>query len=457
MTSECSTDFCRAFPDRVPFDGVVPAATGPSLASTMHATSVPAVSLAVVVDGKVAWSGAWGVTNSAARPVSTSTAFQAGSISKTVAAFCALQLVDRGYFGLDDVVNEIAGKPLLRTADDSWHPRVTVRQLLSHTAGINVGGYPGYPTSPHPDGREVIEGSSRTNTPPVRVIGIPGTRFSYSGGGFVVLQEVIAAATRMAFDRVAADVLFSAAGMVRSTYAQDAEDPDRASGHRDDGTQLEGAYRRYPEMAAAGLWTTATDLARFLTVLMRARRGEADALISPELAAQMFTPQSEEAYGLGIQLSRHGDREWFGHPGDTQGFEADLLGTSQGLGLAVMANADLSRSVINAVRASVARLHSWPAVPGVTANPARPAPAPPVGRYVDDHGRTIEVQATARGAKVTVDGQPPLPLRWDGSGGWTSDEVNVTLMSDGPTRVRLLQTLQHGPVPAVVADLVHDR
>jgi CubicO group peptidase (beta-lactamase class C family) len=254
---------------------------------------------------------------------------------------------------------------------------VTVRQLLSHTAGTNVGGYPGYASASYPSGLEVIEGSSRTNTPPVRVTSIPGTRFSYSGGGYVVLQEIIAAVTGRAFERVAGDVVFAAAGMTRSTYAQDVADPDRACGHRHTGAPLDrGGHRRYPEMAAAGLWTTATDLARFMTELMRARADEPDALISPELAAQMFTPQSEASYGLGLRLSRHGDSEWFGHGGDTQGFEAELLGTSRGLGLAVMTNADMSGGLINAIRAAVARLHWWPAVPGVTVHDGRSAPQP---------------------------------------------------------------------------------
>ena len=424
----------------------------------MQTISVPAVSVAAVVDGKVAWSGAWGVTSTTdPQPVNPSTVFQAGSISKNVAAFCALQLIERGQFGLDDVIDKIAGRRLLRTVDDTWQAQVTVRQLLSHTAGTNNGGYPGYATAVHPDGLEVIEGSSRTNTPPVRVVGVPGTRFSYSGGGYVVLQEVIAAATGMTFDRVAAEVLFSAAGMTRSTYAQDIQDPDRASGHRDDGTPLEGGFRRYPEMAAAGLWTTATDLARFLTVLMQARRGAADALISPDLSAQMFTPHSEASYGLGIRLSPHPDNEWFGHGGDTQGFEADLLGTSQGLGLAVMTNADMSVHVINAVRAAIARLHSWPAVPGVVASVGIPAPAPPAGCYADADGRRFRVEATPAGASLTWDKQPVLPLRWDGTGGWTSSEVNVTLMADGPSRVRLLQTLDHGPVQALTAEMIHDK
>ncbi len=453
MTTPISSDYRYLFEAEVPFDGRVPSPTGRTLDAAMTATQVPAVSVAAVVDEDVRWAGAWGRAGTDdPREVTTATLFQAGSISKTVAAFCALRLIDAGHFGLDDNVNDVAATSLIESSLGEWNPRVSVRQLLAHTAATNNGGYPGYSSPSIPDGREVIRGSERTNTPPVRVIGLPGTRFSYSGGGYVVLQEMISAVTGHRFEDVAEEVLFHPAGMSRTTYDQHDADPDRAFGHRDGLKQLDGGYRRYPEMAAAGLWTTATDLARFLGELMRARRGAPNALISHALAGEMFRPQSDESYGLGVRLSRHLDSEWFGHGGDTEGFAADLLGTSEGLGVAIMTNADVSWHVINAIRAAVGRLHAWPGMPIPVSTAA--APPPPVGDYLTTEGIELRLERTDSGATMTLAGQRSLPLSWDGAGGWTSAELSLKIVPTSANRLVILQTRQHGPVTPLTADKV---
>ena len=166
--------------------GLISAPEGPTLEHAMRALAVPLESPWLrSVNGQVAWSDGWGVVGAdGSQRVDGATMFQAGSISKMVAAVLTLRLVDAGLFGLDDLVAEVAGEPLLVAADGSWHPQVSLRQLLAHAGGVNNGGFPGYPTDDYPRPREVIAGSDRTNTPPIRVIGLPGTAFSYSGGGY---------------------------------------------------------------------------------------------------------------------------------------------------------------------------------------------------------------------------------------------------------------------------------
>jgi CubicO group peptidase (beta-lactamase class C family) len=189
------------------------------LAPLLQRLRIPAVSIAVVRGGGLAWAHAWGVA-AAGRPdpVTPRTLFQAGSISKPVAAMCALRLAAQGRLDLDADVNEVLVAWKV-PANHGWQPRVSVRQLLSHTAGLTVHGFPGYPLDqPAPSLVEVLQGSG--NTPPVRVGTIPGLQFSYSGGGYCVLQQLLVDLTGLAFPELAQELVLGPLGMGDSSYQQ---------------------------------------------------------------------------------------------------------------------------------------------------------------------------------------------------------------------------------------------
>jgi CubicO group peptidase (beta-lactamase class C family) len=403
---------------------------------------VPAVSVAVISDGSVAAPRAWGVRDSeSGEPATPETLFQAGSISKPVAAMCALRLVAQGGLELDVDVNE-----LLRSwkvpANPGWQPRVTVRQLLGHTAGLTVHGFPGYPRGTNaPSLVGVLDGEG--NTPPVRVSTIPGLQFSYSGGGYCVLQQLLIDVTGQSFPDLARELVLDPFGMSDSTYEEPLPEPlwpRAASGHRQGGAPVAGSWHVYPEMAAGGLWTTPTDLARFLIAIQQARAGAADAFLPRELTEEVLTPQAPNVpYGLGLQLEGEGDSFLFGHGGDDQGFNAWAGAYADlGLGAVVMTNSDVGWMLLGPIRDAIARAYGWPGVRPPSAEAAQPRLETDAyaGAYRTDDGKAIDVERGDTGLTLVVPGQDPIELRPAGGDEWSARVVKARVVfaseEDGP-------------------------
>jgi CubicO group peptidase (beta-lactamase class C family) len=241
---------------------------GLDLATALAVLHGPSISVALIDGGGLAWARVWG-------DASVSTRYQAASLSKLVTAVAALRLVEQGRLALDRAVNADLG--IWHVPDSELtrgHP-VTLRGLLSMTGGIGVPGYLGYvPGTPLPNLLQILNGEAPANSPPVRVAYVPGTRFAYSGGGgYEVVQALIEAATHLPFNEALQDLVLRPAGMEHSLFAQPlpAEfSADAARGHYDDGRELPGGWRVMPELAAGGLWSTATDLARLLIEVGRA-------------------------------------------------------------------------------------------------------------------------------------------------------------------------------------------
>jgi CubicO group peptidase (beta-lactamase class C family) len=215
-----------------------------SLAEVMAQCNIPGVGLAVVADGGIVWAGGFGVRSAeSGDAVDAETIFQAGSISKPVAALCALRLVTDGTLALDEDVNDHLTSWRV-PAFAGWSPRLTLRQLLSHTAGLTVHGFPGYPRNAKaPDLIDVLEGCG--NTAAVRVRTVPGLQFSYSGGGYCVLQQLLIDVTGEPFPELARALVLEPLGMRDSTYEQPLPQlrwPQAASGHRTAGRPVDGGW-----------------------------------------------------------------------------------------------------------------------------------------------------------------------------------------------------------------------
>jgi CubicO group peptidase (beta-lactamase class C family) len=240
---------------------------------------VPGMSIAVINGGKIEWAGAYGVTEFGGTvPVDTGTLFQAGSISKPVAAMGALKLVEQGRLALDDDVNTRLLSWKVPDAPAANGKKVTLRELLSHSAGLTVHGFPGYEMGkPVPTIVQVLDGTPPANTAAVRIDTEPGTIWRYSGGGITVMQLLMEDVTHEPFAAYMQRAVLGPIGMRQSTYEQPlppARARRAASGHEQTDTPVPGRFHVYPEMAAAGLWTTPSDLARWAMEVQRAGRGE---------------------------------------------------------------------------------------------------------------------------------------------------------------------------------------
>ena len=222
---------------------------------------VPGLSLAIIQDGKIIEARAYGVTDRGiTRSVGTTTLFQAGSISKSVAALGALHLVERGKLDLDTDVNAALKSWKLPSSEFTTSKPVTLRGLLSHTAGLTVHGFPGYDTdSVVPSLVQVLDGAKPANTDAIRVEAIPGASWNYSGGGYTIMQQMVIDVTGQRFPDFMRQTVLAPLGMTQSSYEQPLPAPlaaTTAAGHYQDGRIVRGRWHLYPEMAAAGLWTT---------------------------------------------------------------------------------------------------------------------------------------------------------------------------------------------------------
>jgi CubicO group peptidase (beta-lactamase class C family) len=319
------------------------------------------LSIAVIQNGKID-ARAYGVIAGGGAAVSTTTLFQAGSISKPVAAMGALKLVEQGRLSLDEDVNAKLKGWKVPENEFTKAEKVTLRRLLSHSAGLTVHGFPGYDvTARMPSVVEVLDGAG--NTAAVRVNVVPGTLSRYSGGGYTVMQLLVSDVTGKPFPQYMSESVLGPAGMSRSTYQQPLP-PDRASqtasGYYSDGRAVSGKWHVYPEMAAAGLWTTPTDLARFAIEVQQALAGKSSKVLSQAMTKQMLTVQMG-SYGLGLALSGSSAGRRFGHNGRDEGFDAAMLARMEGgQGVVVMINKNDNSRLLPRMVEFVARKYSWP-------------------------------------------------------------------------------------------------
>ena len=331
-----------------------------SLADRMAELGVPGVSVAVLVDGEIAWARGYGLADvESDRPVTTNTLFQAASISKPVAALAALRLVESGRVDLDGDVN--AHLTSWRVPDNAFTEQgpVTLRGLLTHRAGLTVWGFPGYgPDEDVPDGPGVLDG--RGNTDPVRVYKAPGESWQYSGGGYTVMQQLVADMAGKPFAAVMREEVLDPIGMSRSTYEQPIppeRQDDIATGYRSDGERVPGGWHTYPEQAAAGLWTTPSELALYAREMQRAWKGESTRVLGEALAREMLTPDADD-WGLGPAISEDGER--FRHGGSNQGFRCTFAAYIDGDdGVFVMTNSDSGSELAAEIAITVAQAYGW--------------------------------------------------------------------------------------------------
>ena len=336
---------------------------GWTIEERMKFYKVPGLSVAVIKDFKVAWAKAYGVKDLQTKePVTTETLFQAGSISKSVNAAIAMKKVEQGKISLDDNINDKLVTWKLPENELTAKSKVTLRRILSHTAGTNVHGFPGYAIGDKiPTLAQILDGKAPANTPPIRVDLVPGMAFLYSGGGITISQLALMDIEKKPYPQIASETVLKPLNMTNSTYSQPLPAdwrPKAATGYRTNGEEVEGKIHIYPEMAAAGLWTTPTDLAKFAIEMQLSLAGKSNKILTKESVDTMTTGGKGDA-GLGFFIEKHGNALYFGHGGSDEGFTSQLLvSRDKGYGVAVMVNSDAGGILQEVVRA-VAKECGW--------------------------------------------------------------------------------------------------
>lgn len=389
------------------------------LAERMAHWGVPGLSVAVVAPGQPVWTAAHGIADAASgSPVTADTIFQAASISKPVTSLGVLRLVAEGLLDLDADVNSYLRTWQVRAARGDWRPRVTLRQLLSHTAGATVHGFPGYRRGTRlPSLLQVLDGLPPANSAPVCVDTLPGAQFRYSGGGTSVVQLVMEEVTGEPFAALMGRLVLKPLGMARSAYGRPVDEGAAAHGHRTGGAPVEGGWHVYPELGAAALWTTPTDLARVVVGVQASLAGAPGALLPRDLARDAVRCQPGSGYGIGWEVAGG----MFRHTGGNEGYRCVLTGSvGGGYGAVAMTNSDHGDALYAEVLATIGEALGWEG--------PRPSAA---GRYALRHDFVLDVEERDGGLWLRVPGQAGFPLEADGAGGFVAAPLSVGVTFDG--------------------------
>jgi CubicO group peptidase (beta-lactamase class C family) len=340
-----------------------------TLSDRMKYYQVEGLSIAVVHNFVVEWAKGYGWADvSEHRPVTTRTLFQAGSISKSLNAVGVMLLVQRHQLDLNTDINNYLKRWKFPYDSVPKGRKITLGNLLSHTGGLSIHGFPGYVRGDSiPTIEEILDGKKPANTGAVRSIAEPGTKFIYSGGGITISQLIVDNVTGQPYAEFMAHDVLQPMGMDNSSYTQPPpESPDRATGYLRGETVVPGKYHIYPEQAAAGLWTTPTDLGKYIVETQLANEGKSTKVLDQATTRTRLSPYidsidaSGTRTGMGVFLFQRGGRHYFNHNGSDVGFLSSYYGCLEsGDGVVVMINNDINNTLLKEVINSVAKVYHW--------------------------------------------------------------------------------------------------
>lgn len=322
---------------------------GVTMFERMDKWNIPGVSFTIIRNGEIEASYAYGrKKRNRKEPVTIKTMFQAASISKSIFATAVMRLSEQGVLNLDVNINQYLKDYHVSTFDGKEHD-ITLRMILSHTAGLNIHSFPGYQHGQKiPTLQQIIEGKRPANTDELFLYMEPGKEFSYSGGGYVLAQKIVCGLLNKDFEDIMQEIVLHPFGMKNSTYLlplpKDMES-DIAFGIDSYDLQIKKGYCIMPELSAAGLWTTPYDLAMYGVEMMKALKGDSK-LIKKETAQAMINPVTP-FYGLGFFIGEKNGIKCFEHRGSNTGFHSGMsFYPLSGNGVAVMVNADRGEPLV---------------------------------------------------------------------------------------------------------------
>ncbi|NHZ36138.1 serine hydrolase domain-containing protein [Massilia rubra] len=337
-----------------------------SMPALMARLQVPGVSIAVVKDFNIHWAKAYGVADAqTGRLLDTESRFQAASISKPVTALAAMRLVRQNRLNLDADINTMITSWQVPRSALTRHQAVTPRSLLSHTSGADDGfGFPGYePGAPLPTLVRILDGQPPSNVGKVVFARAPFEAFKYSGGGLVIMQLALTQLSGRPFAPFMTSSVLAPLRMSNSSFEQPpapGHSARAALAHDEHGQRMAAPWHVYPEQAAAGLWTTPSDLAKFIIEIQTALRGPNGKILDQRTAKDMLAPAGVGPFAVGLPVDRRGAGWYFSHSGDNWGYRAWMIGhVRKGYGLVIMTNGDNGMALINQIADRVEKAYDW--------------------------------------------------------------------------------------------------
>ncbi len=405
-----------------------------SLYNRMRYYHTPGVSVAVINNGKLEWARGFGVKDfNSDDTIGIHTLFEAGSVSKPVFALGVMKLKQDGTLDLDKDVNQYL-KSWKIPSNNDWQPIITLRQLLSHTAGTTVHGFPGYTKSEKiPSLPQLLNGAAPSNTNAVLVNILPGTQFRYSGGGTTIAQLTVMDVAGKSFPEIMREKLFDPLKLEYSTYEQplpDSKEPLASSASPWKGQPINGRYHVYPEMAAAGLWTNPGELALLVLEVQKALEGKST-FFKKETIEEMLKPQKVASHiGIGFFLESKGDSARFGHNGWDEGFVALLTAYKKGgKGAIIMVNSNEGYSIMDELARAIAKEYDWPDFLPSSIKDAKDSTGKTeyTGSYYNKDSIEMKIIMLNNQPQLIYQHQHPLPLQRSAESFYYSPSMNFKI------------------------------
>jgi CubicO group peptidase (beta-lactamase class C family) len=334
-----------------------------TLTGKMAAYKIPAVSLAVINQGEIEWSETYGNADfPEEQNLDCSSIFQAASLSKPVTFLAALRMHSAGEIDLDENIQNYLEDFVVPQGKQTAENPVTLRNIFSHTSGINPGGYQGYARDLNmPSDLDILKGNAGSNTPAIEVVAPPNETLSYSGGGYTLAELALQDIYEDEFSSIMQKWILDPAGMEQSEFTQplpDSKSDQVAKGHSQSGDKLDGGWRNHPEQAAAGLWSNSIDMAKFLIEIYKAYQGKSSIFSQSDIESMLSDERDGHVYGF--LVNRSGDDIALTHYGGNAGYRTGMtISLSSGNGLVYLINSDNGGALGNELLLSTSAVYNW--------------------------------------------------------------------------------------------------
>lgn len=334
-----------------------------SVTGKMSEYNIPALSLAVINQGEIAWADIYQNANfSKEQKLDCTSIFQAASLSKPVTFLAAVRMYAAGEIDLDKNIQNYLKDFVLPQGKQTAENPVTFRNIFSHTSGINSGGYQGYAKDlALPADRDILKGSAGVNTPAIEVVTPPNETLAYSGGAYTLAEQALQDIYNDEFSNIMKKWILEPAGMKHSEFTQPlpASKSDQvAKGYTQSGGLVDGGWRNHPEQAAAGLWSNSIDMATFLIEIYRAYQGKSSIFSQSDIKSIISHERDGHVYGF--ILNRSGDDISITHYGGNAGYRTGMtISLTSGNGLVYLINSDNGGPLGNELMLSASQVYNW--------------------------------------------------------------------------------------------------
>lgn len=333
-----------------------------TIVQMMAEEKIPGVSLAFIDKGEISWVKTFGFSNlQDSVKVTPKTVFNGASLSKPITAVAALRLVEQEVLDLNEEVNNKLKGWKVPENSFTETEKVTLKRLLGHSAGF--GRYVQSAVLPNqalPTITQMLAGEKPSVDPPVQVVYVPGQKQVYSNPGYSVVEKLMEDATGQNFEVVLDELIFGPANMKQSTFEQPVPDEFKkliATGYSSDLTAY--PYKLFPYKAAGGIWTTPTDLAKFLIALFKDHYSETNIILSKKMTDSVFAKTSARL-GFAKIYDDTGEGVLIEHWGSNTGFTSYMVASvAKKQGLIIMTNSDNGIRLMSYIARSVALAYDW--------------------------------------------------------------------------------------------------